>query len=263
METFALWENAPLLIEGEDAPSITYYPAKQKTTKGTAVIFAGGGYAHRSEHEGEGYALYLGEAGMDTFVVHYRVSPHRFPVELLDARRAVRFVRANAEKFGIDPDHVAVIGSSAGGHLAALISTYKGEIEGEGADELDAISPIPNAHVLCYPVIDMMGNHGTYSNLLGSRFNALWKSVTPSLIADKDTPPCFMWHCEADKVVDPANTYRYAMRLLELGVSHELHIYPRGGHGIGLVTQERFAGHEYMKSWGELLLRWFKLHEFF
>lgn len=262
MERFELWENAPLLIDGEEVPEINYYPAKDKRTKATAVIFPGGGYAHRAKHEGNGYALYLNEAGMDAFVVDYRVKPYKFPCQLLDARRAIRFVRANAEKFGIDPDRVAVIGSSAGGHLAALVSTYRDSIDGEGVDAIDNIDPTPNAQVLCYPVIDMMGHYGTYKNLLGDDIGSMWKKVTPTLIADKKTPICFMWHCEGDTVVDAANSCRYSAKLLEIGISQEFHLYPRGRHGIGLATEERFADSEYMQSWAPMLLSWFGLNGF-
>ena len=263
MESYALWESTPLMIEGESAPKFTYYPAREKRTSATTIIFPGGGYAYTTEYDGMNYALYLNEkVGMDAFVLHYRTLPYHFPAPLLDARRAVRFVRANAEKFGIDPNRIAVIGSSAGGHLAALVSTYKGEIDGEGVDEIDEISPIPNAQVLCYPVLDMEGHVISYRNLLGDRVGSLRKSVTPPLIADKDTPICFMWHCEDDSVVDAKNTYKYGMRLLELGVSHELHIYPHGTHGLGLITDEEFKGHEYMRSWSDMLLKWYKLHGF-
>ena len=131
MKTFDLWENAPLQIEGEETPRIRYFEAEEKRGDGTVIVFAGGGYMRRSEHEADKYALFLNSLGLDSFVLDYRILPYRYPAALIDARRAVRFVRANAEKFGIDPSKIAVMGSSAGGHLAAHVSTYRGKVEGE------------------------------------------------------------------------------------------------------------------------------------
>lgn len=262
MKDIQMWESTPLAVEGGHIPYMTYFPSVCESDA-AIIVFAGGGYSHRARHEGEGYAEFFSANGLHAFVVHYRTNPSLFPVELLDARRAVRLVRAKAAEYGIDPGKVAVIGSSAGGHLAALVSTYRGPIDGEGADEIDNIDPTPNAHLLCYPVLDPEGHLGSYINLLGAAsFKANWRSVTPALIADEKTPICFMWHCEGDKVVDVRNTLKYSMKLIDLGISQETHIYPRGSHGIGLVTEERFTGHEYMRSWGPMALGWLKLHGF-
>lgn len=257
-----MWESAPFLIEDGHVPYMTYFPPACESDA-AMIIFAGGGYGHRARHEGEGYAEFFSENGVHAFVVHYRTNPYLFPVELLDARRAVRLVRATAAEYGIDPSKIAVIGSSAGGHLAALVSTYRGPIDGEGADEIDDIDPTPNAQLLCYPVLDPQGHRGSYINLMGDESTEeSWDSVTPALIADEKTPICFMWHCEGDKVVDVRNTLRYSMKLIDLGISQETHIYPRGVHGIGLITEDRFAGHEYMRSWGPMALGWLRLQGF-
>ena len=203
MKDIKLWKKTPLLADGDNEVIMTYYPAEAESDT-AMIIYAGGGYGHRARHEGEGYAEHFSKLGIHCFVVHYRVSPYVFPVELLDARRAVRYVRAHSEEFGIDPNKVTVIGSSAGGHLAALVSTYKAPIEGEGIDEIDNISPIPNAQVLCYPVLDFKGHRGSYVRLLGEdKVDSLADSVTPINLASSDTPITFMWHCEGDKVVDP------------------------------------------------------------
>ena len=155
MDIIQLWENVPGYVDGGEKPYITYYPAENKKGDGAVIIFPGGGYAKRAPHEGKGYADYLTAQGISCFVLEYRVSPNRFPLPLLDARRAVRYVRANAEKYGIDPNKIAVMGSSAGGHLAAFVSTYLKPIDGEGADDLDTVDFRPNAQILCYPVIDI------------------------------------------------------------------------------------------------------------
>ncbi|MBR2930658.1 MAG: alpha/beta hydrolase [Clostridia bacterium] len=263
MKDIQLWDSVPLTMLGGHVPYMTYYPS-EKPSQAAIVIFAGGGYSHRAKHEGEGYAEYFSKEGFHCFVVHYRTNPDLFPCELLDARRGVRYVRANCEQFGVDPDKIAVMGSSAGGHLAALVSTYRAAIEGEGVDAIDDVDPTPNAQVLCYPVLDPEGHPGSFIRLLGEEeYKTKWPAFAPALIADEKTPICFMWHCEGDKVVNAANTLKYSMRLLELGISQETHIYPRGRHGIGLVVNdERFVGEEYMTSWAPRAVEWFKLNGF-
>jgi len=261
METFKLWENdVPGYIEKKETPLLHYYPTENKKGDGTVVICPGGGYAIRAQHEGKGYAEYLNSIGLDAFVLDYRVKPYRFPCPLLDARRAIRFVRKNAEKFGISPEKIAVMGSSAGGHLAALVSTYKPAIDGEGADELDSVDFLPNAQILCYPVLDLMGHPGSFMNLLGDGY-AAHKNYTPRLLADVDTPPLFLWHTSSDASVDVNNSLRYCERLHELGVSIEMHIYPVGNHGLGLANDDAHYC-PYVQSWAKNLENWLKLNEY-
>ncbi|MBE6635875.1 MAG: alpha/beta hydrolase [Ruminococcaceae bacterium] len=236
MKVIELWDSVPGYEEGHHHPTLEYYPAENKHASGTVIIFPGGGYARRAPHEGEGYAKFLNEQGMSCFVLQYRVAPTRFPYPLLDARRAVRYVRANAEKFGIDKDKIAVMGSSAGGHLAALISTYRGEIDGEGADELDNTDCLPNAQILCYPVTDMDSHNGSYRNLLGENAERICEDYNPIALCTADTPQAFIWHTETDKTVKVASTYKYASRLRELDIRHEMHIYPTGWHGMGIAA---------------------------
>ncbi|HBJ18351.1 MAG TPA: alpha/beta hydrolase [Clostridiales bacterium] len=262
-ETFPLWKNgAPRQIAGGEVPMMTYYAAKNKTHDGTVVIFPGGGYEIRAPHEGDGYARFLNDHGFDAFVVDYRVSPNRFPTELLDARRAVRLVRENAAKYGISPDKIAVMGSSAGGHLAALVSTYRPAIDGEGADKTDEVSPFPNASILCYPVIDTSDDAivhmGSKKGLLGEENTDLGASVSPAVIADRHTCPAFLWHTSDDACVNVINSYRYATRLRTVGVPVEMHILPHGPHGMGLADTAYGCNADtpYIARWGEWLVAW-------
>ena len=112
MQKIELWKNPPGTYD--EIPSMDYYSPENKMCDGAIIIFPGGAYSHRAEHEGRGYAEFFSSLGISSFVVNYRVAPHKFPCPLLDARRAVRYVRANAEIFGINPEKIAVIGSSAG-----------------------------------------------------------------------------------------------------------------------------------------------------
>lgn len=246
-----LWQN------GEHETEIHFYKAEKQTTDAAAVILPGGGYHHRADHEGRGYAEFLNRNGMNSFVVDYRISPERFPLPLLDARRAVRFVRKNAAEFGINPEKIAVIGSSAGGHLAALLCTYKGALEGEGADETDTVDFLPNAQILCYPVILTYGSEyahdGCYVNLLGEENLTLAPQLDIIKNVCEGTPQAFIWHTAEDSNVNVINSYEYAKVLRMNNVPVEMHIFPYGRHGRGI---EKASPH--VAQWGSLMIEWFK-----
>ncbi|MBQ7363037.1 MAG: alpha/beta hydrolase [Clostridia bacterium] len=253
MKTIKLWDKIPLYINGEEAPVLRYFPAEVKRGTGTVIIFAGGGYMRRSAHEADSYAEFLNSAGLDTFVLDYRILPYRYPAALIDARRAVRFVRANAENFGINPGKIAVMGSSAGGHLAAHVSTFRGELEEEAHDTLDNVDPTPNAQILCYPVTDFQAHLGSYKNLLGEENLEQRDSVNPMKLADATAPRAFIWHTETDPAVKVTSTLAYAARLHEVGVRCELHVYPEGGHGLGLADK-----YPSVRRWQDELLFWLR-----
>lgn len=255
-----LWEgDAPGHEEGFEVPYIKYYPASDRKSDGCVITFAGGGYRTRAAYECDGYRELLNGVGIDVFDVDYRVKPTRYPYPLLDARRAIRYVRAHAEELGLNPCRIAVMGSSAGGHLAAFVAACRDKIAGEGVDALDEVDYIPNAQILCYPVLDMDGHPGSFVNMLGDNYSK-HRDLTPRLVAGKDTPPVFLWHTSTDNCVDVNNSFRYAHRLHELGVSIEMHIYPVGGHGLGVgYHPERDINVPYVQSWTQNLLAWLKL----
>ena len=246
-------------MEGDEAPSLTYYPAEKKRGRGAVIICPGGGYGGRAPHEGEAYALFLNSAGLDAFVLNYRVIPYEFPCQLLDARRAVRLIRSMAKELDLNPKKIAIMGSSAGGHLAAMTSSYREALPDEGVDSIDRLDPIPNGQILCYPVTERDYEKDSYANLLGERLEELYETVVPKLIADENTPPAFMWHTAEDSLIHVANTYKYAARLTELGVPVELHVYPFGYHGLGLGNSEEYS---HMRSWAKLLIKWLELFDF-
>ena len=259
MQTFNLWDKVPGLCE--ETPVVDYYPAENKVTDATVVILPGGGYGMRANHEGEGYALYFNSIGMDAFVCQYRVSPHRFPLPLLDSRRAIRFVRANAEKFGINKDKIAVMGSSAGGHLAALTSTYTAPIDFEGADVIDEESANPNATILCYPVIcspdSLVAHEGSFVNLLGEGNQPQSAKFSCDKLVSDTTPTAFVWHTSDDAAVNVANSLRYGEALRNHNIQFEMHIFPSGNHGLGLATNS-----PYVARWAEMLKEWLKNIDF-
>ena len=252
MQTFNLWDKTPGLCL--ETPVIEYFPAENRVSDATVVIYPGGGYGMRAPHEGKGYAEYFNSIGMDAFVCEYRVAPHYFPLPLLDARRAVRWVRHHAAEYGLDPHKVAVMGSSAGGHLAGLVSTYTAPIDFEDMDEIDREDPIPDATILCYTVCHMpdgtnVAHVGSFRNLCGERTD--YETFSNDLNVTDATPPAFLWHTSDDDGVNVINSYLYATALRQHGIPHELHVFPHGPHGLGLAQ-----AYPPVAQWAELMKNW-------
>ncbi len=257
-DTVQLWEQTPGMCE--EIPVLDIYIPENKTTDIAVVIMPGGGYRGRAPHEGKGYAEFLNAHGIAAFVCQYRVAPHRFPLPLLDARRAIRYVRYFSEKFGISKEKVYIMGSSAGGHLSAMTSTYREPIEFEGLDDIDRENPNPNGQILCYPVIKLLGKGvahlGSGMNLLGDKQVEMGEELSPDLIADENTPKAFIWHTFSDPAVNVINSLDYAKRLRQMNVPVEMHIYPEGSHGLGLAPSN-----PHVADWAERLIAWLKFYE--
>lgn len=259
-EVFNLWDNTPGMCE--ETPTITAYIPDEVKSDGAVVIMPGGGYGCRAPHEGEGYAVFLAEHGITAFVCGYRVSPHRFPLPLLDSRRAIRYVRYHAAKYGLDKEKIYIMGSSAGGHLAALTSTYILPVEFEGADDIDKENARPNGQILCYPVIKLLGKGiahlGSGANLLAEKQAEMGEELSPDLIADENTPRAFIWHTFDDGGVNVINSLDYAKRLRQMNVDVEMHIYPNGPHGLGLAPEN-----PHVADWSQRLMAWLEYNGFF
>ena len=268
-EVMNLWENTPGMCE--EIPTITYYKPDVKKSDAAVVILPGGGYSQRAPHEGEGYATFLAENGISAFVVAYRVVPHRFPLPLLDARRGIRYVRYFAEKFGIDKNKIALMGSSAGGHLTAFTSTYTEAIDFEGIDEIDREDFLPNAQILCYPVVNLynrdIAHIGSGNNLIGNNYSETndeetRRKFSPNLLVKETTPQAFIWHTCGDASVDIENSLEYATELHRKGVNAEVHLFPDGRHGYGLTPKETKM-ELHISQWSDLLIKWFDYIEWF
>lgn len=267
-----LWPNgAPgALGDGDrDTPAITPFlpPTEAPEAKPIAavVILPGGGYAGLAGHEGRDYALFLNQHGIAAFVVRYRLGSagYRHPVMLNDAARAVRWVRHNATRLGVDPNRIGIMGSSAGGHLASTLLVRFDGGDVAAADPIDRVSSRPDLGILCYPVISM-GRHthlGSKQNLLGERpANALVEELSNELHVRPTTPPVFLWHTWEDQAVAVENALMFATALREEGVSFDLHIYAKGRHGIGL--QAKPPEFENPHPWTNDLLFWLREQKF-
>ncbi len=259
-EKYNLWDKTPGMCE--EVPGVTVYLPKIKKSKGAVVIIPGGAYSGRSASEGEAYAEFFADNGITAFLCAYRIHPHKFPLPLLDARRCVRFVRFHAEKYGLDKQKIYVVGSSAGGHLAALLCTYKEKFEFEGKDQIDDEDYMPNGQILCYPVIGLLGKEkghiGSGKNLLGENLADMGDELSPYLIAEEGTPKAFIWHTFDDNIVNVINSLEYAEKLKRINTDTELHVFPHGPHGLGLAQNN-----EYVSEWTKLLMRWLTLNDFF
>jgi acetyl esterase/lipase len=227
----------------QDIPTLTaFLPDPTNSTRAAMVICPGGAYGKLAPHEGRNYALWLNEMGITGFVLKYRLGTdgYRHPSMWLDASRAVRLVRAHASDWNLDIHHIGIIGSSAGGHLAATLLTHFDAGNPDSADPIERESSRPDLGVLCYAVITMGEKTHAQSrkNLMGDnpspdliRFLSAELNVTPQ------TPPCFLFSTFADTTVPVENTLEFATALRRAGVPFALHIYENGKHGMGLGSR--------------------------
>lgn len=258
-EPIPLWaDETPGLNTAEpvEVPAITPYPVQSDKPVGAVVICPGGGYSHRAPHEGEPVALKLNQAGIAAFVCAYRVAPYRHPWPLADAHRAVRWVRHHAREYGVDTNHVGILGFSAGGHLAATTATHHDPGDRRAADPIDRQSCRPDAAVLCYAVVSMtqFAHVGCRNNLLGpDAGQSLWVDLSGEQQVRPDTPPAFLWHTADDPGVPVGHSLLYATALRDHGVPFELHVYQTGRHGLGLAPDD-----PHLATWSDLCCEWLK-----
>lgn len=239
----------------QDIPGIEPYLIESKDNKKQPAIILcqGGAYTHKAQHEGEPIARYLNTIGINVFIVNYRVAPYKYPYPFMDLQRAIRFVRYNCDEYNIDPDKIGVMGFSAGGHLAAASCVHfdLGKSDEEESDEIDKISCRPDISILCYPVITLLGEYAhkrSGPNLLGEDASQeLYEYMCPEKHVKDNTPPAFIWATATDNSVPFQNSLMYAEALKEKDVEFELHIFPRGRHGLGLLDEE-----PYVQRWAGL-----------
>ena len=267
--TFPLWPGAAPGALGsapKDTPTLTpFFPSPEKATGAAIIVCPGGGYAHLAPHEGEGYARWLADNGIAAFVLKYRLGSdgYRHPSMLQDAARAVRLVRANATEWCLDAQRIGIIGSSAGGHLAATLLTHFDAGDPDAADAVERQSSRPDVAILCYAVITLGGftHQGSKNNLLGTNASpALVEELSNELRVTKETPPTFLWTTFEDKAVPLENTLQFAEALRRAGVPFDLHIYQKGGHGMGLGSHEYDPGK--FHPWVHDCVFWLKVQGF-
>ena len=220
-----------------------------------------------NDHEGKQVAEWLNSVGVAAFVLKYRLGPrYHHPAMLQDAGRALRTVRAGASNWGLDPHRIAIIGFSAGGHLASTAGTHFDAGKPDSDDPIERVSSRPDRLILVYPVIALAtpyGHPGSLKNLLGDNpAPELVESLSNERQVTKDTPPTFLAHTNADKGVPAENSLLFAPRVGgKVGVPVELHLFERGQHGLGLgkgTSQFRIAPDPAFQAWPKLCETWLK-----
>ena len=230
----------------EDCPAIVSYFLAEKKSSPVIIVFPGGGYGHRAYHEGEPVAKWLNYHGFHACVARYKVRPIEQQETIQQGLNMVQLVKQKmAEIPELKDQRLGVLGFSAGGHLAAMISNL-------------STPGLVDFQILCYPVITMgeYTHEGSRTNLLGhvptdiliDRFSAE-KQVHPN------TPPAFLWSTVNDASVSVMNSYLYAQALQENRIAYELHLFPDGRHGLGLAND-----HLTVKQWSDLCITWINQH---
>ncbi|MGA8029869.1 MAG: alpha/beta hydrolase [Bryobacteraceae bacterium] len=265
-QTILLWPDGAPGAQGDadiDKPTLTIYPVSANKVSTGVVVCPGGGYVNLSmDHEGTQIAEWLNHLGISAFVLKYRLGPkYHHPIEMWDAQRAIRYVRAHAADFGIQPNRIGIWGFSAGGHLASTAGTHFDSGDTGAKDEINRQSSRPDFLILAYPVITMIEPYvhtGSRDNLLGEKPDpALVESLSNEKQVTNRTPPTFLFHTTDDQVVPVENSVLFYLACRKAGVPAEMHIYLKGTHGVGLAQ-----GDPVLKTWPDRLADWLQIQGF-
>lgn len=254
-----------------DTPTVqAWLPAPDKANGAAIVICPGGGYSGLATvKEGNAVAEWMKGLGVAAFVLKYRLGPtYRHPIEMGDAQRALRWVRANAGRFGIDTARVGILGFSAGGHLASTAATHFDAGNPAATDGVDRHPCRPAFQILVYPVITMDASFthaGSRSNLLGSNpTQALVDSLSNEKMVTSRTPPAFLVHTIDDAAVPVKNARVYRDSCLKKGVPVEYREYPSGPHGFGMADGRYTAPNlPAVATWTGFAAQWLEARGFF
>ncbi len=228
------------------------------------IICPGGSYEKVSYREGEPLAVHFLSQGYHACILRYSVAPVTFPAQFLELARTVKMLREHAEEWKIDAEHIIVQGSSAGGHLAAGYGVFwRQEWIRERVHALPE-ELRPGGIMLSYPVITTDAEYThmrSVENLLGDKKEEYAAQMSLEKQSLADMPPCFLWHTCEDEAVPVENSLLFASALVKAAVPVELHIFPKGGHGLSLASKlvEREDGsgvQEECAGWIHLADKW-------
>ncbi len=246
LQILRLWSGRAPLQQDEnsavDIPTLTVFlPPTGKASGAAMIVMPGGAYSHLSPREGIPTAQWLASNGITSFILKSRLGKkYHHPAEIDDAQRAIRYVRANAPAWGLDPHRIGIIGFSAGGHLASTAATHFDGGDSAANDPIERVSCRPDLHILLYPVVTLADGSNVHTN---SRVWLLGDNPSPELIellsnekqVTKDTPPAFIVHSTGDTTVPVANSDQYVAALMRNNVPFVYIREPIGKHGFGLT----------------------------
>ena len=254
-------EKEGRITQIQEAELFAFLPAKEERKPIAIIIIPGGGYRHLTyDLGGYSYAKWLNTLGISAFVLNYRLptSPDLKQREigpLQDIQAAIKLIRKNAAQYGISPDQIGVLGTSAGGHLAAMvsnISTDYTELKGDWQN----FSTVPNFAILVSPVIDLgeFAHKGSRDNLLGENASSekIKEYSMQNRVTDK-TPPTILFHAQNDNAVPVINSILYYEAMIKNKVKGAMFIFPEGEHNIGISNKT-----ELTDNWKELCEDWLK-----
>lgn len=243
-------------------------PELPEKTRPAMIVAPGGGYQFLSEREKDPVAARFFAEGYAAFTLEYSIDT-AYPVPLVEACMAVAYVRENAEKYGVDKEHVCVVGFSAGGHLVGMLATLFGDDAVKRA--LGERNVRPDAVILSYAVITAdprIWHAGSIETISGGNAD-LKKKLSLEKCVKKDSAPAFIWHTFEDDGVPVKNSVLMADAYASAGVPFELHVFEKGPHGLSVATVETAAGenddrliNENAGMWVPLSLNWLKKRGF-
>ncbi|MCS3868299.1 acetyl esterase/lipase [Chryseobacterium ginsenosidimutans] len=254
-------EKEGRITQIQEAELFAFLPPKEDRKQIAVIIIPGGGYHHLTyDLGGYQYAKWLNTLGISAFVLNYRLptSPDLKQREigpLQDVQAAVKLIRKNAAQWGISPNQIGVLGTSAGGHLAAMVSDIPKDYT-ELKGDWENISTIPNFAILVSPVVDLgeFAHKGSRVNLLGENASAeKIKEYSMQNRVTEKTPPTVLFHAQNDPAVPVINSILYYQAMLQNKVKGALFIFPEGEHNIGITNKA-----ELTDNWKKLCADWLK-----